>query len=207
MIYLVLLVPVLAVLLWLGNGIRQIGAVSRGRPVGARGNTALLMIDLQSVFWDDGPYRAHDRSTAEAAIAAEAARARQEGIAIIAVRQEWSIPATRCLARLTMGGRAIAGTPGTELAAPFADLPDHVLVKRVQDAFETGALDALLAKLDVGTLRIVGLDARYCVATTTKAARRRGYAVEVVTGGVLSADPVGPLATLQKIADAGVVLR
>ena len=35
----------LAALLWLANGIRRIGAVSQGRPIGPRQNTALVLVD------------------------------------------------------------------------------------------------------------------------------------------------------------------
>ncbi|MCB1336440.1 MAG: cysteine hydrolase [Maritimibacter sp.] len=196
----------LAALLWLANGIRRIGAVSQGRPIGPRQNTALVLVDLQTVFWDDGPYAPAARLEAETAIRAEIAAAKAAGWPVIAVRQEWSIPSTRVLARLTMGGRAVAGTAGTELAPAFAGLPDHVLVKRVQDAFETGALDRLLDSLDVGRLRIVGLDAAYCVAKTALAARRRGYAVEIATRGTLAADPAAGRAMFDRLAASGCTL-
>ena len=88
---------------------------------------------------------------------------------------------------MLMRGQAIAGSAGTELAAPFAGHTDHVLVKRVQDGFETGVLDQLLADLNVGDLRVVGLDTNYCVLKTALAARGRGYGVTVVTAGTLAA--------------------
>ncbi len=188
MIGYLLALPALAVVLWLGNGIRQIGAVSRGTPIGDRSETALLLIDLQTVFWDHGHYDDKAKSKAMSAILAEVGAARAAEIPVIAVRQEWSIPSTKVIARLTMKGQAVKGTPGTEIAAPFDASFDHVLVKRVQDAFETGELDMLLEKLNVGKLRIVGLDMTYCVAKTALAARRRGYEVEIVTQATLTAN-------------------
>ena len=107
----------------------------------------------------------------------------------MAVRQEWSIPSTKAVARLTMKGQAIEGTAGTALAKPFEELADHVLIKRVQDAFETGELDTLFAELGVGHLRIVGLDRNYCVQKTALAARGRGYGVTVIKDGTLAAAP------------------
>lgn len=174
---------------WLAVGVRKIGAISHGTLIGQRQKEALLLIDLQSVFWDHGPYTDAAKQFAKDAILREIDAAKAQGHPVVAVRQEWSIPSTKVVARLTMKGQAIEGSAGTELAEPFAGLADQVLVKRVQDAFETGALDALLAKLGVGKLRIAGLDLNYCVLKTALAARRRGFEVSVVKEGTLSAAP------------------
>ncbi|MEM1387060.1 MAG: isochorismatase family cysteine hydrolase [Pseudomonadota bacterium] len=177
------------VVVWLGYGVKRIGAVSQGEPIEARGGTALLLIDLQSVFWDHGPYSDAAKHAAHAAIHREVEAARAQGHPVIALRQEWSIPATKVVARLTMKGQAVAGSAGTELAHDFAALADHVIVKWVQDGFETGALDVLLGELGVGTLRLAGLDFNYCVQKTALAARNRGYSVTVVEDATLAAAP------------------
>jgi nicotinamidase-related amidase len=179
----------LAGFVWLAFGIKKIGAVSRGQQIGEREREALLLIDLQSVFWDRGPYSDAAKQSAMGAIMQEIDAAKAQDHHIIAVRQEWSIPSTKAVARLSMKGLAIEGSAGTELAKPFAGLVDDVLVKRVQDAFETGSLDARLAKLGVGKLRIAGLDLNYCVLKTALAARNRGYEVTVVKEATLSAAP------------------
>jgi nicotinamidase/pyrazinamidase len=194
----------LLVILWLGYGIFRIGAVSRGVPIEGRTGTALLLIDLQSVFWDGDIYSTDQKRSAEAAIRQEVEAARAKGHPIIAVRQEWSIPSTVAVARLMMKGQAIKGSAGTKLAKPFAALADHVLVKRVQDSFETGALDALLAQLGVGTLRIVGLDLNYCVLKTALAAKARGYDVTVVSAATLSTSPTD--AAHQSMVSQGVAI-
>ncbi|GIT85640.1 hypothetical protein ROBYS_06560 [Roseobacter sp. OBYS 0001] len=197
---------VLAPALWFANGIRKIGKISSGDPIGPRPGTALLMIDLQTVFWASGIFGESVKTKAKATILSEAEAAKTNRIPIIAVRQEWSIPSTQAIARLLMKGQAVAGTPGTEIASPFSDLADHVLVKRVQDAFETGELDKLLVGLDVGKLRIVGLDTNYCVAKTALAARQRGFEVEIVTRGVLSADTTAAEKTLNMLRTRLVTL-
>lgn len=189
---------------WLFLGVRKIGVVSRGQPIGVREEEALLLIDLQSVFWGSGPYSDVEKQSAKDAIMREIDAAKAQGHPIVAVRQEWSIPATKVVARLAMKGQAIAGSAGTELAEPFSGLVDRVIVKRVQDAFETGALDALLAELRVGKLRIVGLDLNYCVLKTALAARNRGYDVRVVKEGTLSATPSDR--SEEQLAAQGVVL-
>ncbi len=173
-------------LLWLVAGVVRIGSVSRGKAIEVRSGEALLLIDLQTVFWNEGPYADPDKQRVAPVILNEIEVAKAQGRPVIALRQEWSLPATKVIARLTMKGQAIAGSSGTELAAPFVDLADHEVVKRVQDGFETGGLDALLAELDVGSLRIVGLDYNYCVFKTAMAAAQRGYGVTVVTNGTLA---------------------
>ena len=194
---------VLLLILWLGDGIRRIGSVSVGEPIGRRSGSALLLIDLQSVFWDRGPYSDASKKSAAAIILEEVEVARAQNHPVIAVRQEWSIPSTKFLAKLTMRGHAIEGSEGTELAGPFASCPEHVIVKRLQDAFETGELDALLERLNVGSLRIVGLDLNYCVQKTALAARNRGYDVTVIKHGTLA---VGPTDVSEKrMSSAGVV--
>ncbi|MCR9085403.1 MAG: cysteine hydrolase [Rhodobacteraceae bacterium] len=193
-------------ILWLGFGIWQIGRVSAGARIPERSGTAVLMIDLQTVFWRDGPYGAADKARIEAAVRAHVAAAKRAGYPIIALRQEWSQPATRAVARVMMRGKAIAGTPGTELAAPFQGLADHELVKRVQDGFETGALDPLLADLDVGQLRIMGLDGEYCVARTAIAALARGYEVALCVDAIATARPGKQDAVLARLTAMGATV-
>ena len=194
-------------LVWLGRGAAQIGAVSTGTPIGQRPKKALLLIDLQTVFWDHGPYDEATKTAAHAAIVAAAQAAKAAGTPVIAVRQEWSIPATKLIATVAMQGQAVAGSPGTELAAPFAGLADEVLVKRVQDAFETGELDRLLARLDVGAVSVVGLDFNYCVAKTALAARERGFDVEVLQQGALAADQALAVTTRATLAAKAIAVR
>ncbi|WP_417688509.1 cysteine hydrolase family protein [Roseibium sp.] len=207
MTWLFIAIPVVAALVWVFNGIRLIGKVSRGERIGERPNRALLLIDLQTVFWDGGAYNEEARAKAESAILAEISAARASGVPIIAVRQEWSIPSTRLIARVMMKGQAIARTPGTELADPFKGAADHNMVKRVQDAFETGELDQLLQRLDVGRIRIAGLDASYCVAKTALAGRARGYKVELAAPAILAADESSRRRAFRQLEDSGVVIQ
>lgn len=201
----VLCAAVLVAIIWLSSGVMRIGAISRGKAIGDRSGTALLLIDLQSIFWDRGPYSDASKLAAKAVILDEIKAANMKGFPVVAVRQEWSIPSTKAVARMTMKGQAVEGTPGTELAEPFAALADRVLVKRVQDAFETGELDALFEKLGVGKLRLVGLDLNYCIHKTALAARNRGYGVTVVKRGTLSAKPTERAE--QRMIAGGVVLQ
>ncbi len=200
----ILATSVLLLILWLGNGIRRIGAVSVGETISDRNGSALLLIDLQSVFWERGPYSNAAKEAAAGIILSEAEAAKAQGHPVIAVRQEWSIPSTKAVAKLSMKGQAIEGSDGTEIAEVFTSLPDHVLVKRVQEAFETGELYVLLKSYGVGRLRLVGLDLNYCVQKTALAARKRGYEVTVLKEGTLAAAPTE--SAEKKMSAAGVAI-
>lgn len=200
----VLGISALLVLFWLINGVRRIGSVSVGETIHDRNGSALLLIDLQSVFWEHGPYSDEAKAKAQAAILREVEVARAQNYPVIAARQEWSIPSTKAIARITMKGQALEGSAGTELAVVFSSLPDHTIVKRVQDAFETGELDTLLKRLDIGKLRLAGLDLNYCVQKTALAALNRGYDVTVVKDGTLAADPTQRAE--ERMSSAGVAI-
>ncbi|MEL6362320.1 MAG: isochorismatase family cysteine hydrolase [Pseudomonadota bacterium] len=203
------LFPVLAVLsaiVWFGNGIRKIGAVSSGTHIGDRRSKAMLLIDLQSAFWEAGTYSEDEKAEAKDHILKAVQSAKHDGIPVIAIRHEWTIPSTKAVARLLGKGLAIAGTRGTELIAPFDDLADHVIVKRVQDGFETGELDTLLEHLDVGRLLIAGLDTNFCVAKTALAARQRGYEVEIEKRETLTANKSTAKRTLGLLREKGVAV-
>lgn len=200
-------IAVVAILAWIGHGVLRIGRVSRGAPILERAGTAVLMIDLQTVFWQDGPYDPDLRTRIEAAVRTSVEEARAARFPVIALRQEWSQPVTRVIARLFMKGQALAGSPGTELAIPFRGLADAELVKRVQDGFETGELDALLEKLDVGRLWIMGLDGEYCVARTAEAALARGYSAELCADAIATARPEKQPEVMGRLTRLGATLR
>lgn len=205
LIALILVLPVIGALLWGALTLRHITGATRGARIPERAGGALLLIDLQKAFWTGTTYPAEDLTAAETAIrsAVEAARAR--GWPVIALRQEWSTPGSRLVSRLTMGGTALAGGPDTALAPPFAAMPDHVLVKRVQDGFETGALDGLLQELDIGRLEIAGLDGAYCVARTAQAALNRGYQVTLIENAILTADSALFEKTIAPLSARGLI--
>ena len=205
MIVNLLAISVIVLVIWLFIGAKKIGHVSQGSKIGDRPNSAILLIDLQTIFWESGPYDEESKFKAQSAIEAEVLQAQDAGSPVIAIRQEWSILSTKIIAKLLMKGQAIAGSKAIELAVPFADMANHTLTKRVQDAFETGKLDVLLEQLDVGTLRILGLDGNYCVAKTAQGARQRGFDVAIVTAGVLVGNPAKYKSVLNTLNAAGVL--
>lgn len=184
--------------LWLWVTARHMVRATEGVPVPARPGTALVLVELQEAFWNDAHHGAPDRHRVEAAVAREAELARHRDQPVIALRQEWSGLATRLIARATRPGAPLRGGAGVGLAAPFHGLADHVVVKRVEDGFETGELDAVLGALHVGRLRLMGRDGCAGLARTAQAALNRGYEVELVRDGIAASD----VATFAAMRDA-----
>lgn len=206
MIWALLCIFILGAIVWLIAGMKRIGQVSPGAKIPARSGTALLLIDLQTVFWQSGAYNEATKTKVLETINVRVAEAKIKGYPIIAIRQEWSEPATRTIATLFMKGQAIAGSEGTEIATPFADTFSHQITKRVQDSFETGELDELLSSLQIGTLDIIGLDGEHCIARTTEAALNRGYVVNLIQCGIAIANIDKTSAIFQQLGNKGARL-
>ena len=177
------------VAIWLWASARSMTRASYGPKIGPRAGTAVVLVDLQTVFWNDARYSPTLRARVEAAVAREVALAQHEDQPVIALRQEWSGPGPRLMARVLRQGKAVQGSAGTELAPPFAKMADHVVVKRVEDGFETGELDALLDVLGIGALRILGCDGEGAVARTAQGALNRNYRVTLVADAIATEHP------------------
>ncbi|KPN63653.1 Nicotinamidase-related amidase [Aliiroseovarius crassostreae] len=189
--------------IWAALVYRHISHVSQGDKIPERSGTALLLVDLQEDFWNSGQYDEADKTQATQAIRAAVTRAKSEDQPVITLRQEWSTPSTRTFARIFMKGQGLAGQPGAELASSFVDMGEYEVIKRVQDGFETGALDTLLDQLDIGHVQIAGLDAALCVNKTAQAALARGYKVTLLQDGTLGALPKATEKAFETLKDAG----
>lgn len=172
--------------LWIWSRARALVRPSHGPRIEPRPGTAILLVNLQEVFWSGPRYRPEMRRRLTGAVAREVALAQDRDQPVIALRQEYSDAGFRLVARLLHGGVAIRGGPGLSLAAPFVGAADHVVVKQVQDGFESGELDAMLAALRIGKLRILGLDGVRDVARTAQGALNRGYEVTLVRDGIMT---------------------
>ena len=189
--------------LWAWVASRHMVRATQGRPVPERPGTALVLVELQEAVWQAPHHDDATRARVEAAVAREAALARHRDRPVIALRQEWGGLAPRLIARLTRPGAPLRGGAGVALAAPFCGLADHVIVKRVEDGFETGELDAVLGVLGVGRLRILGRDGCAGVARTAQAALNRGYRVELIRDGIAASDPAAFTAVLEALESQG----
>ncbi len=95
-------------LLWLGLGIRRIGAVSPGTPIPDSGGTALLLIDLQEVFWDQGPYSKAAKAQAEPSILEEVRVAKAQDIPVIDHSWRRAITGMPCALATRTSSRMVA---------------------------------------------------------------------------------------------------
>ncbi|MFO7770628.1 MAG: hypothetical protein R6V38_04660, partial [Roseovarius gahaiensis] len=124
--------------LWLWVTARYMVRATDGPRIPPRPGTALLLIETQQAFWSEAHHDAATRMRVVAAIAREVELARHKDQPVIALRQEWRGLAPRLIARITRPGAPRRGGPDTGLAEPFQGMADHVIVKRVEDGFETG---------------------------------------------------------------------
>jgi nicotinamidase-related amidase len=182
---------------------RHMVRATQGAPVPQRAGVALLLIELQDCLWTDAQHDGATRAHVEAAVAREVEMARLRNQPVIAVRQEWRGLMPRLIARLTRPGAPMRGGADVELAPAFRGMADHVIVKTVEDGFETGELDALLDVLRVGRLRLVGREGCAGLARTAQAALNRGYEVELVRDGIATADSAAFDAVLEALTSQG----
>lgn len=173
--------------LWMWSRMRALIRPSQGAQIEPRPGTAILLVNLQETFWTDARYDPALRARVEAAVTREVTLAQHNDQPVIALRQEYSDLGFRLFARLLHGGKAIRGGPGLGLAAPFVGMADHMVIKQVQDGFESGELDVVLRVLRIGRLRILGLDGEHDVAKTAQGALNRGYEVTLVRDGIATA--------------------
>jgi len=156
-----------------------------GPVIEGRNAEALLLVDMQAPLWG-----AKDPSTlcdsVIKAIAREAALAQSRSSPVIALRHDWWGFGPKLIARFLYPDTLVPNTKA--LAAPFADLPDHLVVKHAPDGFETGELDIVLRVLNVGRLRIAGQDRLGSVTRTAQAALNRGFDVVLVKDAIIPRD-------------------
>jgi nicotinamidase-related amidase len=129
-----------------------------------RPNTALMVVDMQ-VGVIAG---AHGRDAVVKNVGALVAKARRDHVAVI-----WVQHADAQLARGSDGWRIVR-----ELTPDAAE----TLVEKVYgDAFEDTDLEAVLARLEVGRLVVVGAQSDACIRSTIHGAFVRGYDVTLVS--------------------------
>jgi len=125
---------------------------------------------------------------ASAPLARLAARARQAGVPVIYVndnfgrwRSDWRTVVAQCVAEESRGHRV------ARRLRPTAD--DYFVLKPKHSGFFSTTLDTLLAYLKARTLILTGLTADNCVFFTASDAYLRDYHVIVPSDCVASIDP------------------
>ena len=192
------------------------------------GECALVMVDWQRDFCDDGGFGAslgNDVTSLRRAIPAASrvlAAAREAGMPVIHTLEAHAPDLSCCppakLARCPSIGEVVpggiegsrvlvAGEPGNALVPELAALEGEVVIhKPGKGAFFGTDLDARLKSLGVKSLLFTGVTTEVCVQTTMREANDRGYECLLVEDATESYFPEFKAATLAMItAQNGIV--
>ena len=136
------------------------------------GDTALLVIDVQTAMFTDGepPHRASDLLGVVVSLL-DRARASQTPVIFVRHHDRGYEPMT-------------PGHPGFEIHEAVAPLPGEVVIDKLAcDSFCETPLGALLEQLDVSRIVIAGMQTDYCIDTACRSALHRGYDVVLAADG------------------------
>lgn len=150
------------------------------------GNTALLIIDVQTGLFDEGAYRADDLL---ANVSRLTARARGANVPVIYVQHNADDP----------DDSLHPDNPGHAIHPPIAPHPGEVVVQKTSpDSFKDTTLREELEARGIQKLVIAGMHTDYCVNATSRRAVTLGYDVTLVSDAHSPADGE----TAQQIIDA-----
>ena len=136
--------------------------------------TALIVIDMQTILFDPEPAEAEE---VVARINGLAARARRAGAPVVWVQHE------------TASGDLVADTPGWRLHPGLVtESPDLFVRKTMSDAFLRTELHTALADRDVRHVTVCGYSSEFCVDSSVRGAASRGYAVTLAADAHTSHD-------------------
>jgi nicotinamidase-related amidase len=189
--------------------------------------TALLVIDMQRDFIEDGGFGAslgNDVRPLQAIVPTVArliAGARAAGVPVIHTRECHRPDLSDCppskrlrgapSARIgdpgPMGRILIAGEPGAEIVPALAALPDETVIdKPGKGAFHATPLIRVLADRRITTLLFAGVTTEVCVQTTMREANDRGFDCLLVEDATESYFPAFKAATLDMIRAQGAIV-
>lgn len=139
------------------------------------GETALLVVDVQTALLDGHPYRERETLKNWQDLLAVC---RKKGVEVLFVRHDGG--ADDELER---------GAPGWEIAGVVAPTPgERVFDKRFNSAFRQTGLRAYLEEREISELILVGMQTEYCIDATCKAAFEYGYKLTIPEDAVTTFD-------------------
>jgi nicotinamidase/pyrazinamidase len=174
------------------TGLVYIASPTRGPSIGQYPNPrkAVLVIDVQEDFTTMAGKRSFPPDAVERMIAIInriTAQARDRGIPVISIRQEFDNLLTIWLVKIGAGGFGIKGRLGTRLDPRIHIIPGSVdFTKPKGDAFSNPKLDAWLRAQHVAELYLMGLDGVACVNRSAQGAINRGYRVNFIMDGIIT---------------------
>lgn len=176
--------------------------------------TALLLVDIQNDFFEDGALPVSDASKILPVVNREIEVAEKNHELIIAGRDWHTVNHCSFVER---GGpwppHCIQDSEGAAFH-PEMKLPDNAVrvskgVKFDTDAyseFDGTQLESFLERQGIGTLRIAGLALDVCVRATALEALRLGFRVELVRDGCRAVDELSTAKVLDELRAAGATL-
>ena len=191
------------------------------------GHTALVVIDMQRDFIEDGGFGAalgNDVTRLQTIVPTTAqliAAAREAGLAVIHTREchapdlsdcppakrERGSPSLRIGDEGPMGRVLISGEPGAAIVPELAPIAGElVLDKPGKGAFYATPLADHLAELGTKTLIFAGVTTVGCVQTTMREANDRGFECLLAEDATESYFPAYKAATLEMIRAQGAIV-
>jgi len=192
--------------------IRRAGRPTSGEVIDKeeRSGEALIVIDVQEDFTRRSGKGAFEETRRRAAIGQMNAlieEHRKRGNRIVFIRNVFYAWPVRLVMRLGMGGAGNAGRPGLAFDRDLDAVGGEVFEKSIGDSFFNPELEGFLASHAIGRLTLVGLDACHCVQLTARGALQRGYEINIVEEGLLTAFPEKWPDCRQDLVSRGAVLE
>ena len=145
---------------------------------------ALLVVDFQRAFEDEGHWGPRNNPACEANIAALVAEWQARGRPLVVVRHD----------SITPGSPLAPGTSGNALRPELDGAePDLLVTKETNSAFYGDPdLRGWLDEREIGTVVLCGIQTNHCVETTARMAGNLGYDVRFVLDATHTFDRTGP---------------
>jgi len=136
-----------------------------------RPNSALLVVDVQNCVVEE----AHERDAVIANVDSLVDQARRENVPVVWVQHS--------------DDEIIRGSDGWRIVPELTPGDNEPLVdKNYGDSFEDTILEAVLSKLGIGRLVVVGAETDACIRSTLHGAFVRGYDVTLVSDAHTTGD-------------------
>lgn len=187
--------------------------VSAAAPLPEGSRTALLVIDMQNDFVEDGaPRHVSGARNIVPAIASAVDRMRTQGDLIVWACRAHSADGSNVEAarrpQFLKNPYAVAGTRGAELVDGLAPAPEDLsLVKPSYSAFFRTDLDLKLREAGVSKIVGCGVDLSRCVRATMVEAVSLGYECSVLAPAVASRNDQALNANLADMADLDITVE